>query len=186
MITTLQAIFRALTDAVTPWIVLAPWEAGVRLRLGKHVTVLTPGFNWRIPGIDRISVQTTRLRVAAMPLQTLSTRDGRTLIVGGNVSYSIEKILLLYDSLHHPEDTIRAIAQEVVSEVVLANTSVTPEMLTEVASDKLATRLKGYGLAEITVCLTDFAFVRTYRIVNDQRWGNSGDALITTVGRPQS
>ncbi len=36
-----------------------------------------------------------------------------------------------------------------------------------------------YGIASDGIRLTDFAIVRTYRIINDQRWG-IGDVLDTT------
>lgn len=179
MISALQGFLRAVTAVVTPWIVLAPWESGLRIRLGKNVVLLRPGFNWVIPGIDRVCVQTNRLRVSMMQMQTMSTRDGRTLILSANISYAIEDIRRLYDSLHHAEDTIKSIAAEAVAEAVLSVADPTPMSVTEYATNKLV-RLNGYGLRDVSLCLTDFAFVRVYRLVSDQKWGGIGDQLNTS------
>ena len=160
---------------------LAPWEQGLRIRLGKNVVRLQPGFNWVIPGIDRVSVQTTRLRVCTLQVQnTLSTRDKRTLVLAANVGYAIADILRLYDTLHHAEDTIKAIVAEAIAEAVRSLDSPTPEQVSSYAVQKLA-RLQDFGLADISVTLTDFAFVRVYRLIADQKWGGGGDALTTNI-----
>lgn len=183
MLSTIQTFLQGLINSALPWIVLAPWEAGIRLRLGKHVHVLRPGFNLRIPGIDRVSVQTTRLRVAAMPSQTLSTRDGKNVFIGCNIGYAIANIRKLYDSLYHAEDTIRAIAQQIISDIVFATDSkeLQPSDLAMVASEQIRPRLERYGLTEISLSVTDFAVVRTYRLLSDQRWGSAGDYLTTNM-----
>src|SRR5688572_3368284 len=118
MFSALQSLFNTLSNAMRPWVVLAPWEAGIRIRLGRTVAVLQPGFNWKIPGVDRIYVQTTRLRISGLPTQTLTTADKRTLVIGGNVAYAIADIRRLYDTVHHAEDTIRCLASEAVAEVI--------------------------------------------------------------------
>lgn len=178
MLNAIQALFRGLSDAFRPWLVLAPWEAGIRIRMGKRVAVLQPGFNWRIPGIDRISVQTTRMRVSQLPTQTMTTHDNRTLVLGANVAYSIRDIRRLYDSLHHAEDTIRCLASEAIAETINDGRGLlTPRAVAMEASVLAAERLQRFGLGDVQINMTDFAFVRTYRLISDQRWGQSGDNL---------
>lgn len=186
MLSAIQSLFGALSNAIRPWIVLAPWEAGIRIRLGWHVEVLKPGFNWRIPGVDRINVQTTRLRISSLATQTLMTTDVKTLVIAGNVAYSIADIRRLYDSVHHAEDTIRSMASEALAEVVNGSAGfVSPAAIAKSATELVAPRLEQFGLTDIQICLTDFAFVRAYRMISDQRWGNYGDQL-NVAGAPSA
>ena len=61
------------------WVTVAPWEMGLRVRLGKTATVLCPGPHWRIPFLDRMFVQQVRLRSLGIGGQTVTTKDGKPL-----------------------------------------------------------------------------------------------------------
>lgn len=176
----LQELVRVVSSIVTPWVVLAPWESGIRIRIGRRVHKLEPGFNWVLPVIDRISVQTTRLRVCQLQMQTLSTRDGRTLMLCATVGYAIHDIVTLYDTLHHAEDTIKNVVADAIAQAVRNADSPTPVDIAAAATAG-ASRLCEYGLSNVSVALTDFAFVKCYRIASDQKWGNSGDQLTTSM-----
>lgn len=45
------------------WVIVQPWEKGIHVRMGKRVKVLNEGIHLRIPFIDQVNIQTTRLRV---------------------------------------------------------------------------------------------------------------------------
>jgi len=78
------------------WVIITPWEQVLRVRLGKHLKLLEEGIHLKIPGIDYIFRQSTRMRVGLLPTQTLTTEDNKTLTIRGMIVYSIADLELLY------------------------------------------------------------------------------------------
>lgn len=160
------------------WIVIAPWEEGLRVRLGRRITILHAGPHLRVPFIDAVYVQSTRRRIVNLPIQTVTTRDGKTLTFSGTLGYSIADVLKLYSTLHHAHDTIQNFALQALAERVSVEDA---ERLSAGALGSLTLDLAPYGISETKISVTDFAFVRTYRLISDQKWGGYGDTLSTQV-----
>lgn len=161
-----------LVGQVVFWATVQPWEQAIRVRLGKHVRRLVPGIHLRIPIIDVVHTQTSAWRATHIPTQTLSTRDGATVVTGGNVGYVIADIEALYRTLHHAEDTISQVSSAAIAEQVQAidKAELTPELVAKRAGDVVREKLAAFGLADVDLRITDFAFVRVHRLVMDQRW----------------
>lgn len=169
-----------IRTSFTWWIVVAPWEQGVRVRLGKNVKLLEAGVHLKIPFVDLVAKQSVRLRIISIPPQTISTRDGHSLTIGILIGYKIVDVLKLYDSLHHAQDTITSIAIGAVSDFVIARDKVecAPDQLTQYVRDNVD--LEQYGLGDTTVNISTFAFVRTYRIISGEgQLYFDGDSLST-------
>jgi len=148
------------------WIVIAPWESGLRVRLGKHATVLKPGPHVRVPFLDRIFVQSVRLRTITDSGQTMATRDGKVLTIAVAVSYAIGDIEKLYLSVSNPESTLLAQIQGMIAEIVsrTGSDAITPRIIEEIVTTKIDAL--EWGLAQVRLMVTTFAFVRTYRLLN--------------------
>src|SRR5271170_1021499 len=72
------------------WIVIAPWEIGVRVRLGKNAAAMHPGFHLRIPFVDVISLVNTRLRIDGTPPITVHGRvSNYTRYISATVGYHV-------------------------------------------------------------------------------------------------
>lgn len=156
------------------WFLVMPWEQAIRVRLGKHKTVLKTGWHWRLPFIDRVYVQNMRLRGDVMTPQTMSTADGKTLTVGLMVLFSIGDILKVYETMNQPEDVIQNLVSGCAAEYVRENhsTEITPKDLE--ASIIEQADLSSLGLIDIQVRVSDFAFVKTYRLIQGQRYSSAG------------
>lgn len=156
----------------TPWVMVSPWEAALRVRFGRHVTKLAPGFYLRLPFFDIIYRQQTRLRTSVVCTQTLSTRDGATLIVGCVLAYSIRDIERLYRTLQHGEGTLDSLTATAIAEYVQSKdrSEIVPASIAVEVSSRVAPQFEGFGIGDVDVRVTDFAYVRTYRLVQDQRW----------------
>ena len=161
-----------LFSSVAFWVMVQPWEQAIRVRAGRHVRRLAPGFHLRIPILDEVHKQTARLRNAIIPTQTLSTTCGATLVVGATIGYAIGDVEKLYRSLHHAEDTITQLAASAIAGVVFSmqRSEARPEIVGERVTASLRTAFEPFGLGEVHVRLTDFAFVRAFRLVNDYRF----------------
>jgi regulator of protease activity HflC (stomatin/prohibitin superfamily) len=173
--------FVALLKNASPifqwWVIIAPWEFALRVRLGKHVAKLGPGVHLRIPFVDAVYKQSVRLRVSVLPMKTTMSKDRKPLTIAGTLGYSIADIEKLYQTLHHAEDTLVNVARNVLSDIATATDSeqLRPELLAKVATDRIS--FERYGLKGVEVRVTDFAFVRTYRFISDSQWGMWGGKL---------
>lgn len=58
-------ILRSFWRCFIWWVVIQPWEQGIRVRLGKKRVRLEPGIHFRIPYLDAVFKQSNRLRWAA-------------------------------------------------------------------------------------------------------------------------
>lgn len=155
------------------WILIQPWELGVRTRFGKRTKLLLPGVHFRIPFFDIMYVQTIRLRVVSLCPQTVSTKDGKTVTISCAVGYSISDILLLFNSLYHPEITIGNMVQGHVAEFIFSHDLVdcAPEQVEEYVTGKLANG--DFGIKYEYSKVLSYAVVRTYRLIQDGAWSQN-------------
>jgi len=163
------------------WVLLTPWEQALRVRRGKNVTELNAGLHLRIPLIDRLFIQSVRLRMTDTPIQTVTTKDGSTITLKAQLGYRIDSLRLLYDTLHDAEGTIMNLVQMEIANHICVNMVVdlTPMQIVMAVQGSLIDRLAAFGLGDICVSITDFAIVKTYRLITQDIWTNSGAALDT-------
>lgn len=172
-----QQVIDFLASLVVWWFMVEPWEQAIRVRFGKHVRLYTAGWYWKIPFFDVIYRQNVRRRVSSIPVQTLTTRDGKSLTVYGSIGYKIVDVLKLHLSLHDAEQSVQ---QEVLGQVtryVVGNehSECTPKQIVEYVKAHL--RLEQYGLGDVEFFLIGYVSdVPTYRLLQDSigAWSNSG------------
>jgi hypothetical protein len=179
MLSSFWQLLERLWNHLVFWIIVDPWERALRVRFGRHITELTPGIALKLPIVDTVYKQTVRRRVATIPPQLLSTRDGRVVHVALALGYEITDLRKLYQTLHHAEDTLRNLASAAVAAFVAQETSTPdlPRAIERAVRDQLD--FSRFGLGEVSLQVTDFAYVRPLRVVMDSKWGSSGDHLNT-------
>jgi regulator of protease activity HflC (stomatin/prohibitin superfamily) len=163
------------------WIILAPWEQALRVRRGKIVHQLGGGIHLRIPFFDRFFVQSVRMRISELPIQTLTTLDGHTITLSGTLRYRIENLHKLYETLHDAEGTLSHIAQGAVADYIVTHPleDCEPHTVVEAVSVVVKAELGNFGLNDIDVRITDYARVRTYRFIAQDVWRSVGQTLNT-------
>ncbi len=161
------------------WMVVSPWEQALRVRLGKRVTLLRPGFHWKLPILDVIYLQSVRLRLSSISKQTVSTCSGQVVTIAGSLGYRIEDIQLLYNSIHHAEDTITALTRSLIADYVSGHSlaACQPDKIQEAVNASID--FSRFGLADVKVYITEFAVVRTYRLIGDYTEYSWGKRLAT-------
>jgi regulator of protease activity HflC (stomatin/prohibitin superfamily) len=166
---TLQSLLSWVFNFLIWWVIVAPWEQALRVRMGKKVEVLEAGIHLRIPYLDVVYTNAIRRRTVDIGTQTLTTSDGEPLTLAGNVQYRIVDLLTLYQTLHDPGATIIDLAASHIADFVTTHTKkeCSPEAIREYATEELD--LSQYGLNDSYVNITDFAFVPTLRLITDDR-----------------
>jgi regulator of protease activity HflC (stomatin/prohibitin superfamily) len=169
-----QQLFEYFFNAVKIWVIVMPWETGLRIRYGKKVKNLSKGIYFRLPYFDSVYIQESRLRVISLATQTITTLDGKTITLNGAVGYSVTDINKLYDNLYHPETTI---SNMVMSEV---STFICSKDYKDISHNELEESILNglkeldYGLEFTYFKVTNFAVVKTFRLIQDQNFYHEG------------
>lgn len=153
------------------WIIIAPWERGIRVRLGRHTKLLMPGVHLKLPIVDKVYCQTIRMRMISMPPITMTTLDRNTLTIVPSVGYSITDIMRLYNTLYHPDSTIANIV------ISAAAKCISSKNLKDLSSDIIESEAfanlesgDNYGIKFDRINIVGYMSVRTYRIIQDTQW----------------
>lgn len=170
----LRDFLEYIFNAIKIWIIVQPWEQAIRVRRGKYTKLLSSGMFFRIPYIDSIYIQSTRLRVVSMPMQTLTSRDLSTVTINSALGYSINDIGLVYKTLYHPELTLANMAMSEIADFVYKHNieDLNPDKIMDSVIDKL--NASDYGIKVEYFRLTNFAVVKTFRLIQDQSWTMPG------------
>lgn len=163
-----------LSKLFTWWVIVMPWEQGIRVTLGKKQILMNKGVYLKLPFVHHVFIQEKRLRVINVPIQTISSKDGFALTISCAVGYSIEDITKLYSSLYQPDMTIINIVASKISEFICSNDLklCIPSSIEEQINKSIITT--DYGLKYEYVRIINFACVKTFRIIQDQSYSYEG------------
>jgi len=169
-----QQIQALLKSIFQWWATVSPWEQGVRVRMGKRVSLLGPGVHLRIPLIDVFYIQPIRVRAQFIQSQTLTTMDGKAISLASALQFEISDLLMLYRTVHNAHDAVEQKVQgavaSYVSEVNFADIkvkSIESYVIESVGLDK-------FGLKVNSFSITNFIVVKPYRFVSGEMGGYTG------------
>ena len=163
--TWLNQLLTNFTELFRWFFILQPWEQALRVRCGKHIRLHAGGLHFKVPYIDYIFKQNTRLRISDVPAQTITTLDGRTITLSGALQYRVADITPLFMKLHMAESTIAQESQAVLTDYIAWNefSHCSPKDVMSHVQESVD--LERYGLADVRFILKDFAVVKTYRFI---------------------
>lgn len=173
----LQNLLTRFSEAFKWWFVLQPWEQALRVRAGRYITKFEGGIHFRIPYLDAIFSQNCRLRLSSVPQQTITNASEETLTIAGALQYRVADVGPLYNKLHMAEDTLARTTQSLVADYVATHEGheCAPEVVQQHINEIVQRDFADFGLAEIKFLLTDYARVRTYRLIMGDmlHWANN-------------
>lgn len=120
----------------------------------------------------------------SVPIQTVTTKDGKTITVTGSVGYAIKDIAKLYNTIYSPNSTIANIVMGEISQFCASTIieNCLPEHIEINCTEKL--KENNYGLGDISVKIVGYAVVKTFRLIQDQSWfPENENALVSTSGK---
>jgi regulator of protease activity HflC (stomatin/prohibitin superfamily) len=154
-----------------PFAVIDAYQRGVVLRAGQHHRDLAPGFHWIIPfGVEKVLEDNVVPRTVNLQSQSLTTRDGVGVVVGGVVTASISSIRRALLEVEGVDDALRDSCLGVISQKVTAATweEVRDPSFVDTLTQGCREQASEYGLRIKRVQLSDCAKVRALRLHVDQ------------------
>jgi len=79
-------------DRLLPWVELTDTDAGIVLRFGKYSRSVGPGLNLKWPIIEQVLTETIVITTLPLRSQTLTTKDGKSVVVSSIVKYAIKDV----------------------------------------------------------------------------------------------
>lgn len=150
------------------WVLIYQYEKGVLLRFGQFKRVLEPGFHWCLPfHMDHVMVDNVVTRTVHLGAQSLTTNDGKSIVVSAIVTMSITDVKIAMLEVESIEHAMMDACYSAVS--IHVDTSTWAQLHGEDAFKSLTAKCKRagkrYGLEIERVQLADLAICRTYRTV---------------------
>ena len=162
-----------ILNLVKIWVIIQPWQQGIRVRIGKNRKLLNPGIHFKIPYFDSVFVQETRMRIVDMPLQSISCKD-QTITLNASFGYTISNIDRLYLTLFHPETTLKNLTMAKITDYISVRDFA--DIKLNDLENYVLTELKSldYGIQFTTFQIMNYASVKTYRLIQDRAWTHEG------------
>lgn len=152
------------------WVIINPYESGVKLRLGKLVGVLKPGWNWMMPfGVDQYEHEHIVPRTHTLDPQSVTLADGKQVGFQAVITYKVRDIevalLQVEDSDHAIRDSCAGTIAHAISRCTWCELVESDDWADRVLK---ACRQRGFRFGlEITSCqFSTLALVKTLRILN--------------------
>ena len=152
------------------WVVLDTTEGAIKYVHGSRVVACGPGIHWYWPAVTTWVPYPTARQADQLETQTMETLDGRTIIVGGILVYSVTDLAALITTTHSPTSTVKDIALTAVHDVccqmewealkAAQRSGLLDRELRKAAQDQL----KDYGVKVIKLMLTNLARARVLKV----------------------
>jgi regulator of protease activity HflC (stomatin/prohibitin superfamily) len=150
------------------WIVVPPWDVGLRVRLGKNAVALGPGIHFRIPFIDDITLINTRMRIVGTPPVTIDGEGNRVRMIKASVGMRIVDPLKAMMQFSDPHSVLQSRAQALLAD----------EPTAQACRDQLRQIFEPYGIEIDFVSFVENVHARALRLMQEQ-WGPQSSELAT-------
>lgn len=163
-----------LVDWLSRWIprlvILDTTEGAIKYVWGRNPICCGPGPHVYWPISTKWFEYPTARQGTQLETQTMETSDGRTIIVGGILVYSVSDLIALATTTYSPDQTVRDIALTAVHDVCCQMDW--EELKNEQRKGTLDTKLKNaaqkqltdYGVKVVKLMLTNLARARVLKV----------------------
>lgn len=174
----LDVIFQKLFEfgkELYPFEVIDHYNRGVRLRFGKarkdesgEFKVLGPGLHWRIPFVDQISTHMVKPTTMDLSEQTITTKDGQSVVVRGVLKYEVHDVATLLLEVDSPAAAVADMSMGIIRDAFVerdwkeCNDPALPGQI----AIKIRREAKKWGVNVLQLTLTDLALMRSIRLLN--------------------
>jgi regulator of protease activity HflC (stomatin/prohibitin superfamily) len=168
-------------------IIVRATHGGVKWKRGHKVVAMNPGLHVYWPLLTDIEIIVTARQTLALPIQVLTTKDQKKVVVGTVVVYKIKDVIHAIGRMNWDVDTtINDITQAAVTSVIAKHSF--QEIIDMIGDDKsestltdaVRKELRPFGVSVRRCKLVDFADCRVYKIVTNAEGHRSGLPTVQT------
>lgn len=149
-----------------PWVVLDDYQAGVILRLGRWHRTLGPGFHWTWPALERVIVEDVVLSTANLHPQSLTSRDGRSLVIQAVLTSSVRDVKKLLLDVENREGVLVDAALGIIADAVAETcwAEITQPGFAELVTKRVRAKAFRFGIEVHSVQFSDLQLARSLRL----------------------
>jgi regulator of protease activity HflC (stomatin/prohibitin superfamily) len=100
------------------WSILDTTEGAIKYVGGKKIVVCGPGVHFYWPARTSFVPYPTARQTDRLEMQTMESKDGKTFIAGGTLTYCVEDLTKLVPVTHSPSTAVIDIAMTAVHDVL--------------------------------------------------------------------
>ena len=163
IISLIQQFFHVLV----PFYTIDEWERAIILRNGKYHRTVGPGLYMKIPVIEMVWKHTVITQSIDIPPQSVTTSDGKNVVVKGIIRFSIYDIRIFLTTITEPKDvlmdTTGGMIRDIIEQTEWDNLVNVDKRLTH----EVSRFVKKWGIKVDKVTLTDLQIANSIRIISD-------------------
>lgn len=159
-------------EALIPWVVLQPYEAGVLCRLGQYKHDVGPGFHWIWPfHIDRVWHEIIVPRTEHITGLATTTSDGVPIGFDAVITWEISDIRKAILEVSDLKDAIAdACAGQIGTELAESDwASIKSGQTVDKLTKACRTRGRRWGVQILNVQLSGIAVVKNFRVTGNSK-----------------
>lgn len=152
------------------WMILDSTEAAVKYVYGKPQLCQSGMIHWYWPVTTKWQGYPTARQTNRLETQTMETTDGKTFIVAGIITYSVNDLMALATTTWSPDGTVCELAASAIHDTCCEFTWEELQQVQRKGTLKTKLRneaqkqLRDYGVTVIGVQLTTLARCRVYKV----------------------
>lgn len=160
---------RLIWNELVPYYIVTEMESACVLRFGKYHKVAEPGVHCKIPFVDAVYSYHVKTTTSHLASQTLTTKDGKSVVIKAIVRYNIEDVKLFTLSVWDAHEAIGDTVQGIISEIVMKSSW---DEVLEGIEDRIFNKsleiLKSWGILIEKITLSDLGLIKTIKLLNNQ------------------
>ena len=164
----LRELIQRLTCFIPRPLILANYEAGVRISFGKYNKVITSGWFWYIPLFQKIINMEVQTQVVDLRGQSVHTKDGKHIIVSGALQYSIKDVYKAVFNVQDVDKSLETLALGIILEYVNNRTLEECQEVVELKKEILKgikEAAQGWGVKIERIYITDLDETKNIRLI---------------------
>lgn len=156
-------------EDLLPIFIVTQYNKAVVFRAGKFHKVADAGLHWKIPFFDKPDERTIITTTLTIPAQSITTKDGKQLVVKAMVRYNISDIKTLVLTIFDPIDAISDTTQGIIKEQITSRewSECSDNELDNTITKKVRSTVKHWGIEIEKVTLTDMGAIKSLRLFNE-------------------
>lgn len=154
-------------------VIVRSTHAGVRFRYGKQATAIKPGLCVYWPIVTEVEVIAVARQTLNLPSQSLTTKDGHRVVVGGMVVYSITDVVASMAKAWDVADAIKDVSMSAITKVITKMEyadilgDITGDVQAAITKETRRT-LKSFGVRVYRTAITDFSKAIVLKNIGDR------------------